>query len=272
MARAEAAILPWRVWLPQIRPRACVSWFTPTRRSLVVGLALLGFASVAYVVARETPLFAINRIEVQGGSPRLAAQVQQALAPVIGRPLVGLDGSAVVQRAEALSTVVSASYDRAFPHTLRVTIVPERPVAVLRSGPDSWLVSFRGRVIERLASGADSTLPRVWVAGHTAVAVGGHIAGAAALMAVRAVGLAGAFAPRIATATYDDGELVFHLRSGLQLLLGSAGDVKLKVAVAVRALSVVPSGSTFLDVSVPGRTVSGTGSPVINAPQGSGRG
>jgi hypothetical protein len=33
--------------------------------------------------------------------------------------------------------------------------------------------------------------------------------------------------------------------------------------VAEQTLAAVPSGSTFLDVSVPGRPVSGTGSPAI---------
>jgi hypothetical protein len=65
---------------------------------------------------------------------------------------------------------------------------------------------------------------------------------------------------------------VFHLRSGLELLLGDAGDVKLKLAVAERVLPVLPQGSTFLDVSIPGRPVSGTGSPTAPTPQTSSRG
>lgn len=200
-------------------------------------------------------------------------QVRQELESILGKPLVGLDGSGVVERVEALPTVVSATYDRAFPHTLRVTIVPERPAAVLRSGLKSWLVSIRGRVMERLqASSADASLPRVWIAGNTAVHVGAVLAVAEARAAVRAAGLAGALAPRITTASYTDGALVFHLRSGLQILLGTADDVKLKVAVAVRALPLLPSGSTFLDVSVPGRAVSGIGPPIAAAPQGSTRG
>jgi hypothetical protein len=93
-----------------------------------------------------------------------------------------------------------------------------------------------------------------------------------ARVAVRAAGLAGALASRIATVTYADKTLVFHLRSGLDVLLGTAGDVKLKVAVAARALRVLPSGSTYLDVSLPGRAVSGTGPSLADLLQGSSRG
>ena len=272
VARVEAAILPWRPGLPRVRPRAWLARIAPTRRSLALGLGIVAFALFAYLLARETPLFAIDRIEVEGSSPRVAGQVRHALASVLGRPLVGLDGSAVVRRVEALPTVVSAAYDRSFPHTLRVTVVPERPAAVLRSGASSWLVSIRGRIIGRLASRADPSLPRVWVPAHTAVLVGSTLDSAKTRVAVRAAGLAGTLAPRIATATYSGGQLVFRLRSGLQVVLGVAADVRLKVAVAQRALPFVPSGSTYLDVSVPGRAVSGTGSPVMDVPQGSSRG
>jgi cell division protein FtsQ len=272
VARAEAAVLPWRMRWPEVRPRAWLKRFVPTRRSLSVGLALVAFALCAYVLARESSLFAITRIDVEGGSPSVAAQVRRALDSQVGKPLVGLDGAAVLRSVEALPTVVRASYDRAFPHTLRIAIVPERPAAVLRSGADSWLVSIRGRVMARLSFRAGPSLPRVWVPAHTPVRVGSMLAGAQARIAVRAAGLAGAFAPRIATATYSQGTLVFHLRSGLELLLGAAGDVKLKVAVAAWALGSVPSGSTFLDVSVPGRAVSGAGAPLPDLLKSSSRG
>jgi cell division protein FtsQ len=243
----------------------------PTRRSLALGLALLAFGLAAYAFARETSLFAVSRIEVDGGSPGLAAEVRRALSPVAGTSLVGLDGAAAMQRVEALPTVVSATYDRAFPHTLRVTVVPERPASVLRRGADTWLVSARGRVIERLPLRADRRLPRVWVAGSTPVSIGGSLA-AGAGTAARAVALAGPFGSRVASATFVKGLLVFHLRSGLEVLLGDTVDVGLKAAVAARALATLPAGSTYLDVSVPGRAVSGVGVPTAILLQGSGRG
>jgi cell division protein FtsQ len=272
VVRAEAIVLPWRMRRPQLHPRAWLMRFVPTRRSLAIGLGLVAFALLAYLVARETPLFAVDRIEVQGAPPRVAGQVRQALASLVGRPLVGLDGSEVLRRVDALPTVISASYDRAFPHTLRVTVVPERPAAVVRSGANSWLVSTRGRVMQRLPLRAEPGLPRVWIPAHAQAPVGSILDRSQARVAVRAVGLAGALAPRVSTATYKGGTLVFHLRSGLELLLGTAVDVKLKVAVAERALALLPSGSSFLDVSVPGRAVSGAGSSMADVLQGSSRG
>jgi hypothetical protein len=261
IARVEAIAPQWRSARPQLHPRAWLSVLVPTRRSIAIGLGVLGFALCGYLVARETSVFAIDRIEVEGGSPQIARQVQGALASLAGAPLVGLDGSAVLRKVDALPTVLRASYDRDFPHTLRITVVPERPAAVLRSGPASWLVSARGRVIERLSTRSIPRLPRIWVASRTPVRLGAHLAAAGSTTAARAVGLAGSFASRVASASDAGGALVFHLRSGLELLLGNGEDVKLKLAVAERALAVLPPGSTFLDVSIPGRPVSGVGPP-----------
>jgi cell division protein FtsQ len=263
IARVEALTPHWRIGLPQVHPRTWLAGLAPTRRSVAVGLAILVVAVGGYLLARETSLFAVDRIKVEGGSPRIARQVHQALASLVGTPLVGLDGSAVLRKVDALPTVVRATYDRAFPHTLRIIVVPERPAAVLRSGPSSWLVSIRGRVIERLPAAAVPKLPRIWISTRTPIRLGEQLTAAGAATAARAVGLAGGFATRVASASYSGGELVFHLRSGLELLLGEGDDVKLKVAVAERALTMLPLGSTYLDVSIPGRPVSGVGSPAI---------
>jgi cell division protein FtsQ len=249
-----------------------VERLVPSRRSLAVGFGILAFGLGAYALARETSLFAVSRIEVQGGSPRLAAQVRAALTPVVGTSLVGLDGAAAMRRVEALPTIVRARYDRAFPHTLRIAIVPERPAAVLRRGADSWLISARGRVIERLPAQADPKLPRVWVHGSTPVQIGAVLAAGGTGAAARAISVAGAFRARVASAAYANGLLVFHLRSGRLLLLGDPIDVELKVAVAERALASLSAGATYLDVSVPGRAVSGIGTPTTMLLQGSGRG
>ena len=108
IARVEALPRPWPSSLPEVHPRAWLAQVAPTRRSLAIGLGVLAVALGGYLIARESPLFAIDRIEVKGASPQVAAQVRQALASFSGRPLVGLDGGAVLGRVDALPTVVSA--------------------------------------------------------------------------------------------------------------------------------------------------------------------
>jgi cell division protein FtsQ len=220
----------------------------------MVGAGVIAIAAGAYAVARETSLFAIHRVDVTGGSRAIDTQVAQALAPLVGKSLVGLDGAEVLQRAEALPTVVSATYDRAFPNTLRVTVVPERAVAVLRDGPAAWVVSARGRVIRPIAAQGAGTLPRIWVAEKT-VRVGGLLPLELGGTLSRVLAAAGSFRTRVARAALANGQLVFHLRSGLELLLGSPSDIALKLAVAAKVLQQLPSGTRVVDVSVPSRPV-----------------
>jgi cell division protein FtsQ len=232
--------------------------FLPSGRSILAGLALVALAGGAYAAARQTSMFAVGRIEVSGGTPDLRAQVRHELAAVHGTSLLALDGAALERRVESLPTVVSARYDRAFPHTLRLTVVPEVPVAVLHRGAETWLLSGRGRVVKRIQPRTRPFLPRIWVPRATEVAAGAFVQPDGAGRAARALALGARFPGRIATAAIAHGELVLRLRSGIELRLGQPADVRLKLAVARRALRDLPAGSVYLDVSVPGRPVSGT--------------
>jgi cell division protein FtsQ len=256
--RARAAVAA----LPHAAPRLALGRFAPSRRSLAIGLGAAAIAAGTYAVARESSAFAVTHIEVSGGTVQIRHDVRRALAPLRGKSLLSLDGATLVDRVEALPAVVSAGYDRSFPHTLRVRIVPEKPVAVLRRGRSSWLVSARGRVVARLRPHVTGALPRVWVPRRTDVVVGSLLADDAGGKAARILALAARFPAGIRTVSLAHDELVLHLRSGLELRLGEPTDVRLKLAIVRRALRVLPPGSTYVDVSVPGRPVAGTNSQV----------
>jgi cell division protein FtsQ len=235
--------------------------FLPSVRSILAGLAIVALAGGAYAAARQTSMFSVSRIEVSGGTPELRAGVRHELAAMRGTSLLGLDGAALERRVEALPTIVSATYDRAFPHTLRLTVVPEVPVAVLHRGSETWLLSSRGRVVERIQPRTRPFLPRIWVPRATQVEAGGFVQPDGAGRAARALALGTYFPGRIATAAIAHGELVLRLRSGIELRLGEPNDVRLKLAIARRALRDLPAGSVYLDVSVPGRPVAGSSQP-----------
>jgi cell division protein FtsQ len=231
--------------------------FAPSRRSLVVGCGLVAIAVAGYYAARESSAFAVRHLEVRGAPPEVRAHVRRAAGPFLGVSLLALDGAALERRLESLPTVVSASYDRAFPHTLRLRIVPETPVAVLRRGPELWLVSARGRVIARVRKGSNGALARIWVKRAVPVTAGGFLAPNTGGVSARALALANRFPARIEAVSLAHGALLFRLRSGLELRLGEPTDVRLKLAIARRALRQLPAGSSYLDVSVPGRPVAG---------------
>jgi cell division protein FtsQ len=232
--------------------------FLPSGRSILVGLALLALAGGSYAVARQTSMFAVTHIEIVGGSPDVRKQVRQELAASLGTSLLALDGAALEQRIDSLPSVISVGYDRAFPHTLRLTVVPETPVAVLHRGAETWLVSERGRVMKRIPPRTYPALARIWVPHATQVAAGEFVQPDGAGSAARVLAVASRFPAHIAVASMAHQELVLRLRSGLELRLGEPTDVRLKLAVARRALRALPAGAAYLDVSVPGRPVAGT--------------
>ena len=109
----------------------------------------------------------------------------------------------------------------------------------------------------RIPNGTNRGLARIWVKRATPVTAGEILGADAGGDTARAVALAALFPARIATASLVPDELVFRLRSGVLLRLGEPSDVRLKLAIARRALGVLPTGATYVDVSVPGRPVAG---------------
>jgi cell division protein FtsQ len=239
----------------------------PSRRSLAVAALVVVAAGCLYVIARETPMFAVRRVEVQGAPPGVAQQVRVALAGLSGTSLLALNGAAVLRTLEELPTVVSASYDRDFPHTLRVRVVAESPVAVLRRGTGAWLASARGRVIRSVARTRYRSLPRIWLPVRTELAAGGFLDGdaGASARALREF-VATRFAHRVLWARVAGGRLTLGLRSGLELEFGTPTTLDLKLAVVRAILPTLASpssgGPSYLDVSVPERPVAGTNSQV----------
>jgi cell division protein FtsQ len=208
-------------------------------------------------------MFAVSSIDVGGASPRLAAQVRGELHSFDGRSLVSLNGSEVEQRLAALPTVRSAAVDRSFPHTLRIHVVPERPVAVLRRGGESWLVSARGRVIAATGLGAQRDLPRIWLPTRTEIATGDFLTDEPGALAARSLAafVGSGFTGRIAFVRALGGQITLGLRGGLEIQLGAAVDLRLKIAIARVILPTLAlparGGPDYLDITVPERPIAG---------------
>jgi cell division protein FtsQ len=217
---------------------------------------LLAAAIGAYLIARETSIFALQRIDVEGAPPALAAQIRTALAPLEGKSLVSFGGSDADRRLAGFPQIARVSYDRDFPHTLRVKVTVEQPVAVLRRASAAWLVAASGRVLAALEPGSYPPLPRIWLAAETDVAVGAPVATGDAIRVAAA--LHDTRFPGRVLAVRDDGggQLVLQLASGQEIRLGDLSNLAVKLAVAAAILPHA-EGARYVDVSVPTRSVAG---------------
>jgi cell division protein FtsQ len=237
--------------------------FAPSGRPFAIGLSVVLVAVGLYAVARETSMFAVRSIQVVGASPALAVEIRSELTSLDGRSLVALNGDAVGRRVDGLAAVRSAVVDRAFPHTLRIHIVPELPVAVLRRGVDSWLVSARSRVIGTIERAGRSDLPRIWLPSRTELTKGAFLADQPGALAARSLAafVGSGFPSRVAFVRALDGQITLGLRGGLEILLGAPVDLRLKIAIARGILPTLAlpraGGPDYLDITVPERPVAG---------------
>ena len=233
--------------------------FVPSGRSLLTGFLILLTGLGLYAAARSTSAFAVDRVAVQGASPEVSAAVRRALAPALGQSLLGLDLDELTRRAEQVPMVASASFDRAFPHTLEIAVVPEVPVAVLRQGSSSWLAAAGGRVVGELDKGERPGLPRVWLKRDVDVRVGESLRGPQQRAVAAVAPLVEQPLPSAVNSVVvgRDG-LTLALRSGIELRLGDTSDIPVKLEVARRVLpQLTDLHGGYLDVSVPERPVAG---------------
>ena len=232
----------------------------PSGRALLVAFAAVAAIVGGYFAARETSMFAVQRIEVTGARPSVIERVDAALAPLDGTSLLSLNAADLDERLSRLRDVSLISYDRAFPHTAKVVVSAERPVAVLRRGSQAWIVTERGRVLEPIGDPRASGLPRIWAADAPIPSAGetaDHGRGASPCPPPRrrAVGRLRSLHVTSARRAYVDGDLSLVLGSGTEIRLGDADDLALQLAVAERVLEATGPGAQYVDVSVPQRAV-----------------
>jgi cell division protein FtsQ len=246
--------------LPRRDPgdRLDLARLVPSGRALLLAFAILGGALLAWLGARETAVFGVRSLDVRGAPPGVTTEVRKALRSARGASLFKLDVAGAERAVEMLPTVESATLDRAFPHTLRIHVTPERAVAVVRQGRDSYLVSRRGRVMASVGRAARPRLARIWVKQNVSLTTGALATGDLRT-AVEAVSpLVGSrFPGRVTSVTTTPEELTLRLRSGVAVRLGDPLEVPLKLAVAAKVLPLLSDDTVYLDVSVPERPVSG---------------
>jgi cell division protein FtsQ len=232
----------------------------PARRTALALLASVAALGLAYVVARETPLFAVGELEISGAPADVRRDVRAALRDLHGTSLVKVDTAGVEGKLRGLPSVLDASVDRSFPHALRVSIVPEEPLAVIWNREAAWIVSRRGRVIRPVDRGTRVPVPRIWSASATGLVPGNRLVEAQsrlALMALAAV--PDDFPVKVRAARGGDSGLRFVLGSGTELRLGTTDDLQVKLAAAGAVLGTMSRserrGLEYLDVSLPQRPV-----------------
>ncbi|MGI9659772.1 MAG: cell division protein FtsQ/DivIB [Gaiellaceae bacterium] len=236
----------------------------PGRRWILALALVLSTAFAAYALVDWTSLFTVHNVQVTGGPPEVTKAVERALKPIDGDQLLGLDRGQVKALARTVPAVLAAEVERDFPDGIHVKLTLEEPVGVVRSGPEAWVVSGRGRIIEKTTPTGKRDLPRIWITSGYRFSLGAPAPSSDALLAAQALHRLPPNFPlpvESAIGTVDNLNLVVGAENTekLELRLGPAVGIRLKLAVAAEVLSSLGPAEAgtlaYLDVSVPERPV-----------------
>lgn len=211
------------------------------RRSTVVLVVAVVLLVVGTWVAYFSPLLVVREVAVAGQRSVTTDEVVAAAAVPMGSPLARQDVQAIAQRATRIPAVRAASVTRRWPGTLLVTVTERSGLLAVKQGDGFVLVDGEGVAYDREAS-----LPKNAIRAdvdpddQNLLREVGRVAGALPAE------LAGQV--KDLSATGPD-QITLRLRSGVDVVWGSAEDSPLKAQIVAALLEQKPQQT--IDVSSP---------------------
>jgi cell division protein FtsQ len=143
---------------PERRPAAAVTPLARPRRRPVrrnrrtVQLAVAVAALVAVVwLLLVSPVLGVRAVQVDGVRTLPADQVRETAGIAPGTPLLRVDVDAARARVARLPQVASVEVTRGWPHTVVVTVVERKPVAVVGEPGRRTLVDAEGVLFDTVS-------------------------------------------------------------------------------------------------------------------------
>ncbi|MGZ4800467.1 MAG: cell division protein FtsQ/DivIB [Acidimicrobiia bacterium] len=261
---------------PRIRERRVAVTRAEGRRRLRILLTAVSVAStigIAWLVV-QSPLLAVDTINVRGTTRESRAAVQAAAGVHKGAALLFVDTGAVARRVEALPWVAKATVERDLPNDLTITVIERAPVAwvrrpVPRGAPKGTtgtptLVDRFGRVLGDVDQ-PPAGLPEIVGIAHLPER-GGRIEPASPAAAIAA--LPDALRAQTGSVIERRGQAVLQLvalpggaRPAVgEVRLGTFEEIAAKGAAALAVIDTLAAGHEhvrYVDVRVPGAPATG---------------
>lgn len=231
-------------------------------RVLLVAVSVCSAFGIAWLVV-QSPLLALERLEVRGAIRVSPEEVRRAAGVDAGDVLLFVDAGDVARRVEALPWVASAKARRELPHDLVITVVERTPVAWARRPASVAVVDAAGRVVADAETAPDGVPELV---GVTAVPAPGRRIAPAFLARVPDA-LPEPLRTQVASVTTDGAQVVLTLRAPAggvppagEVRLGAPSALVRKGSAALAVLdALVARGERvqYVDVRVPGAPATG---------------
>lgn len=228
-------------------------WSRIALLAIAIALPLLGGG---WLWLRNSSFVAVQRVEISGVHGPDAAQIDAALNAAARREsTLNVNDAALLAAVSELPLVREVRAVAHFPHTLKVHVVEQLPVAALLVGGSKTAVAADGVVLgPSFSSGA---LPIV--AGSSEPYVGQAVKAPDVLAALTVLGAAPAPLARLAEHAFEGPKgLTVAMRNGLLVYFGNATRAHAKWLSLARVLAdSSSSGASYVDVRLPGRPAAG---------------
>ena len=237
------------------------------RLAVLVGAVAMLLLPAGYWGLEHSPVFSVSHVTVTGASPRVDAQVQAVVAAdVAGKSLLQVDASGLAAKLEALPDVRLARVDRAFPHGVDVVggdgargRVRPRGRRPLRRSRSTAGCCDRWRTRLRTCRGSCCRRGPLSVTGHTVTST--SMQAALSVLSGVPARFEHGIGARLKGVVSTPGGVVAVFGHGLQVQLGSPGELGLKLRVAAKVLSEMGASIrrsvAYVNVSVPARPTVG---------------
>ena len=243
---------------------------------LVAGIAaglvgLLLVAAIALFAMRDSSFFSIDSVEVAPTEHVTEGDIKNLLKVPEGSTLLNLDTASIEAALKKDPWIASVSFERAFPHTLRIAITEQQvdALVVMSSGSIGWYLGNAGTWIQPTSIDAgegqsveDAALERALAEGcllvtdvpATVSPVAGSVATDEPLLAVQAFrdGFSDDFNAQVVSFSAPSEDSVScTLGSGVEVLLGSPADIAAKQGFIERIVEKNPGTLLFINVRIP---------------------
>jgi cell division protein FtsQ len=226
------------------------------RIAFLAALITLPLLAGGWLLLRNSSFVAVEHVRVSGVHGPEARAIKTALAGAASH-MSTLDVHPAALRAAVASFPVVRSVRAipSFPHSLRIEVVEQLPVAALSVGGTRTAVAADGVVLGPAL--LSNSLPAV--AGYHDALVGARVQGPNVLEAVAVLGAAPTSLRRVLARVYNGPEgLTVAFRSGLLAYFGDAARPHAKWFSLARVLADPSStGASYIDVRLPERSAAG---------------
>ncbi len=234
----------------------------------LVALALVGL--VALFILRDSPVFLIESVEAEPTEHVTQTDIQNLVSVPVGSTLLNVDTDAVEAALKKDPWVADVTFERVFPHTLRIEIVEQQVEAlvVMNTGSIAWYLGDADIWIQPTKIEAsegqsvnDAALAQALADGcllitdvpATVSPVAGSVATDEVLDAVAAFrrGFSEEFLSQVVSfSAASTDSITCTLRNGVEILLGSPTDIAAKETVITQTLEQHPGAVTYINVRV----------------------